>query len=271
MSEAVARQPAIYVSHGGGPCFWIDFPAPFGPHAYDSLRAYLAGIADSLPARPKAVVVISGHWEEPRATVSVNPAPGMLFDYYGFPEHTYRLNYPAPGAPDIAQRVGALLTGAGIPVAADGQRGFDHGVFVPFLIMYPDADLPVCMLSMNHNLDAAEHIAMGQALAPLRDEGVLIVGSGMSYHNLRHFADGEEVRAAAFDQWLAETTAEPDPAARNRKLADWTSAPFALHAHPRPDHLIPLMVVAGAAGGDVGRHAFSDRIAGKAVSSFEFG
>jgi aromatic ring-opening dioxygenase catalytic subunit (LigB family) len=216
-------------------------------------------------------VVISGHWEAPHPTVSLNPKPGMLFDYYGFPEHTYRLDYPAPGAPDIGMRVAELLHGAGLPVAGDERRGFDHGVFVPFLIMFPDADLPICMLSMRHDLDAAAHIAIGKALAPLRDEGVLIVGSGMSYHNLQHFADGEEARAAGFDDWLAETTAEPDPEARNRRLSDWTSAPFARHAHPRPDHLIPLMVVAGAAGDDVGRQAFSDRIGGKAVSSFEFG
>jgi aromatic ring-opening dioxygenase catalytic subunit (LigB family) len=248
----------------------MDWGPPFGPHAYDSLRDYLAGIAVRLPERPKAVVVISGHWEARYPTVSLNPRPGMLFDYYGFPEHTYRLNYPAPGAPDIGMRVGELLHGAGIPVAADDRRGFDHGVFVPFLIMFPDADVPVCMLSMKHNMDAADHIAIGKALAPLRNEGVLIVGSGMSYHNLQHFADGEETRAAAFDHWLAETAAET-PEARNARLADWTAAPSALHAHPRPDHLIPLMVVAGAAADDVGRHAFSDRIAGKAVSSFEFG
>jgi len=270
-ADSPRRQPAIYVSHGGGPCFWIEFPEPFGKHAFDSLKAYLAGIDASLPERPKAVVIISGHWEEAHPTVSLNPAPGMLFDYYGFPEHTYRLSYPAPGAPDLAMKVAGLLHGAGIPVAGDKQRGFDHGVFVPFLIMYPDADLPVVMLSMKHSLDAAEHIAIGKALAPLRDDGVLIVGSGMSYHNLQNFFDGEEERAAGFDTWLAETVADPDPESRNAKLARWTEAPFARHAHPRPDHLIPLMVVAGAAGDDIGRQSFSDRIGRKAVSSFEFG
>jgi aromatic ring-opening dioxygenase catalytic subunit (LigB family) len=127
----MARLPSLYITHGGGPCFWMEFGPPFGPQAFDKLRAYLTGLIASLPERPKAILVISGHWEEARPTVSTAAKPGMLFDYYGFPEHTYHLSYPAPGAPDLAERVRGLLQAAKIDCGTDGTRGFDHGVFVP--------------------------------------------------------------------------------------------------------------------------------------------
>ena len=165
------RQPAIFVPHGGGPCFWMDWPPPFGPHGWDSLRDYLAGLVKSLPERPKAFLVVTAHWEADKPTVSVNPKPGMLYDYYGFPEHTYKLSYPAPGAPELAAKVKALIEKAGLPVATDGARGFDHGVFVPFLIVDPKAEIPVVMLSLRKDLDPAFHIKLGKALEPLRDRG----------------------------------------------------------------------------------------------------
>ena len=151
-----------------------------------------SGLVASLPERPKAFLVVTAHWEADEPTVSVNPKPGMLFDYYGFPEHTYKLSYPAPGAPEVAAEVKRLIEAAGLPVATDGERGFDHGVFVPFLIVDPKAEIPVVMLSLRKDLDPAFHIRLGKALAPLRDQGVAIVGSGMSYHDLRHFFDGGE-------------------------------------------------------------------------------
>jgi aromatic ring-opening dioxygenase catalytic subunit (LigB family) len=268
---ASVRQPSIFLSHGGGPCFWMSFPPPFGPHAFDSLRAYLAGLLDSLPAPPTAVLAISGHWEAPVATVGSAAAPGMLFDYYGFPPHTYQLSYPAPGSPALAARVRALLGAAGIASAADAERGFDHGVFVPFLIIDPDARIPVVTLSLRQDLDPAAHLAIGAALAPLRDEGVLIVGSGNSFHNLTTFFNGEPAAAAAFDAWLTEAVTAPDPAVRAARLIGWADAPQARACHPREEHLIPLMVAAGAAGGDPGRRVFSDRIGGKAISGFAFG
>ena len=180
------RQPTLFIPHGGGPCFFMD-PPPNDPHAWDAMAAYLRGIAASLPAKPRAILVISAHWETPRPTVMTAAHPPMLFDYYGFPEHTYKLEYPAPGSPELASRVRALLADAGIASDADDARGYDHGVFVPFLLMFPDADIPIVQLSLRGDLDPAAHIAIGRALAPLRDEGVLIVGSGMSYHNLRRF------------------------------------------------------------------------------------
>jgi aromatic ring-opening dioxygenase catalytic subunit (LigB family) len=266
------RQPAIFLSHGGGPCFWITFPSPFGAHAFDYLKAYLAGLLDGLPAPPKAIVVISGHWEERLPTVSTAAAPPMLFDYYGFPEHTYHLSYPAPGAPDLAEKVRVLITGAGIDVATDSRRGFDHGVFVPFLIVDPQAHIPVVMLSLQQNLDPAFHIAVGRAIAPLRDDGVLIVGSGNSFHNLRAFFDGNDSKAsAAFDAWLNEAVSGTSADQRNASLEQWAKAPHARDCHPREEHLLPLMVVAGAALNDIGRRVYHDNIGGKLASGFAFG
>ena len=268
----MARLPSLFITHGGGPCFWMEFGPPFGPHAFDKLRAYLAGLIDSLPERPEAILMISGHWEEERPTVSTAAKPGMLFDYYGFPEHTYQLSYPAPGAPDLAERVRGLLQAAQIDCGTDGERGFDHGVFVPQLIIDPKAEIPLVMLSMRHDLDPAAHLAIGRALEPLRDEGVLIVGSGNSYHNLREFFSGRSAEASlAFDDWLNETVTAPDPATRDARLRQWASAPGGRACHPREDHLIPLMVAAGAAGTDPGRRTFRDLLGGKAISCFSFG
>ena len=265
------RQPTVFLSHGGGPCFWMDYPPPIGPHGFDKLRAYLAGLVATLPQRPRAVLVISAHWEENVPTVSVNPAPGMLFDYYGFPAHTYQLRYPAPGAPEVAQEVQALLREAGLPVDTDADRGFDHGVFVPFLIMDPQAQLPVVMLSLRRDLDPAAHLALGRALQPLRDRNVLIVGSGYSYHNLRSFFDGAATHAQRFDDWLVATCTQASPDQREQALVNWDQAPSARDCHPREEHLLPLMVVAGAAGDDAGVLDFHDIIGGKATSGFAFG
>ena len=267
------RMPAIYIPHGGGPCFFMDPPAQ-APHTWDGMAAYLRGIAGSVGERPAALLVISAHWECERPTVNSGARPGMLFDYYGFPEHTYKLNYPAAGAPALAARVRALLHDAGIESDEDPARGYDHGVFVPMLLAYPDADIPVLQLSLQTGLDPAAHLAIGQALAPLRDEGVLIIGSGMSYHNLRAFfsPEGHAIDASSqFDTALAAAVGSTEPAVREAALVDWKQMPGALASHPRAEHLLPLMVVAGTAGTDVGRCTFNDRVFGKSVSAFEFG
>lgn len=265
------RQPAIFLPHGGGPCFWMTPPPPFSPHAFDGLKAHLASLLDTLPARPKAILIVSGHWEEMQPTVSTSAAPPMLFDYYGFPKHAYQLNYPAPGSPDVAQKVRSLMSAKGIAVATDTIRGFDHGVFVPLLIVDPKAEIPVVMLSLQQDLDPAFHIAIGEAIAPLRDEGVLIIGSGMSYHDLSSFFDGQTAASAAFDGWLEETIEGVSHERRNARLKNWTSAPNARDCHPREDHLMPLMVISGAAIGDVGRRVFHDTLGGKLISGFAFG
>jgi aromatic ring-opening dioxygenase catalytic subunit (LigB family) len=276
-SDPIARSgnrlPTLFIPHGGGPCFFMD-PPPGDPHVWDKMAAYLRGIAASLDTRPKAILVISAHWETARPTVGSGAQPPLLFDYYGFPEHTYRLEYPAPGSPELAARVRALLANAGIVSDEDPDRGFDHGVFVPFLLAFPEANIPVVPLSLRADLDPAAHLAIGCALAPLRDEGVLIVGSGMSYHNLREFwsTRPEDLQAAEhFDAWLAEAVEHPESDARNAQLAAWSQAPGARAAHPRSEHLLPLMVAAGAGGADRGRRTYRDRVFGKAVSGFQFG
>ncbi len=269
--EAAPRLPTLFISHGGGPCFWMSFPPPFGPHAWDGLAAYLRGVLPSLPTRPRAILVVSAHWEAARPTVTTAPRPPMLFDYYGFPAHTYELDYPAPGSPELAARVRALLADAGIASDEDATRGFDHGVFVPMLMIDPDAGIPVVALSLRDDLDPAAHLRIGRALAPLRDEGVLIVGSGNSFHNMRTFGDGAGEAAAEFDSWLNDAVTQSDADIRDRRLANWASAPRARACHPREDHLIPLMVASGAAPDAVGRRVFGERIAGKPISGFAFG
>jgi aromatic ring-opening dioxygenase catalytic subunit (LigB family) len=186
----------------------MDPPAG-SPHMWDGLAAYLRGIDRSLGVRPKAALVISGHWETPLPTLNVAAKPGLLFDYYGFPEHTYRLKYPAAGAPQLAEGVRQLLGDAGFKTDVESRRGLDHGVFVPFLLIYPNADVPMLQLSLQAGLDPALHMSIGRALAPLRDQGVLIVGSGMSYHNLADMFSGRgEGAAAAFDAWLGSAAGE---------------------------------------------------------------
>jgi aromatic ring-opening dioxygenase catalytic subunit (LigB family) len=274
MSRTSGRLPTLYIPHGGGPCFFMDTPPGLPRDLWERMGAYLRGIDASLGTRPKSVLVISGHWETERPTVNTATRPPLLFDYYGFPEHTYRLTYPVAGSPELARRVRELLTAADIASDEEPERGLDHGVFVPFKLVYPDADVPMVQLSLNRTLDAATHLAIGRALAPLRDEGILIVGSGMSYHNLRDmFSDDARVMRAAedFDRWLTDAVTESDPAARERKLAAWHQAPGARASHPRPEHLIPLMVAAGAAGEDLGRVTYNEPLLGKPVSGFQFG
>lgn len=204
-------------------------------------------------------------------TVSTSPAPPLLFDYYGFPKAAYELTWPAPGSPSLATRVRELLTAKGIQSAEDAARGFDHGTFVPLKLTYPEPTIPVVQLSMKRGLDAAEHLALGAALAPLRDEGIFILGSGMSYHNMRGFGAGRALGASeAFDAWLQETVKSP-MAERNRRLAAWTQAPSARDVHPREEHLLPLMVIAGAAGADVGEVPYSDLLMSVRVSAAQFG
>ena len=273
MSDVSLRQPAIFLPHGGGPCFFLDPAGRTIPREWASLGAWLSGLAATLPRPPRAALVISAHWERPVATVHEAAHPGLLYDYSGFPPHTYQLQYPVSGAPEFAARVRRLLRGARLAQEGETARGLDHGVFIPFLLVFPEADVPVVQLSLLRSLDPAEHLALGRALAPLRDEGVLIVGSGMSYHNLREFFTNEPQAnwaAKTFDDWLTDSVAAP-ALERDARLREWTEAPGARAAHPREEHLLPLMVVAGASGGDVGVRTFHDRILGKAVSAYQFG
>jgi aromatic ring-opening dioxygenase catalytic subunit (LigB family) len=272
-TSSAATQPTLFIPHGGGPCFFMDWSLMGEPaDTWDKTAAWLRGLAADLPERPKAILVISGHWEEREFTVASVPQPGMIYDYTGFPPHTYQLQYPAPGSVDLARRVVELLTAAGIPAGVDTSRGFDHGVFIPFLLAFPDGDIPVVPLSLKSNLDPAEHLAAGRALAALRDEGVLIVGSGMSYHNMRAFRTPMATApSAVFDGWLTDAIEQADPDARRDRLTHWSEGAAARNAHPREEHLLPLMVAAGAGAGDPGSRVFSDVVMQATISAFRFG
>jgi len=267
----MARLPTYFVSHGGGPWPWMR--EQYGP-VYDQLAASLAALraeADAAGA-VRAVLVVTSHWEAPRFMVSSGAAPGMIHDYGGFPPHTYQVRYPAPGDPALARRVVDLLAAAGHPAGLDPERGFDHGTFSMLYPVYPEAAMPVVQLSLRADLDPAAHLAAGRALALLRDEGVLVIGSGLSFHNLRQFGAGGRAASHAFDGWLQTTLALP-PVERAEALARWETAPAARAAHPREEHLIPLMVALGAAAEEPAACVYheEDFFGSLAVSSFRFG
>lgn len=259
-----------FVPHGGGPLPLMGDP----DHAVaaQTMRDLGPAIAGS-----KAVIVVTAHWEAEVVELSGAESPGMIFDYYGFPPETYEYSYPAPGAPALAVDVAARLNRAGIANRIDPERGYDHGTFVPMMLMDPDAAVPVLQMSILRSLDPAAHVALGQALSPLVNEGVSIVGSGMSFHNLRALLRGEAVQAGAdtdFDNWLVETLCDPglDQATREARMIAWAEAPGAIACHPREEHLLPLHVCFGASSA-AGRHAttiFRDRLMGYMTSGFHW-
>jgi len=261
--------PTYFLSHGGGP--WPFMMDQVGDR-YAELDASLKDIPRQIGVKPKAVLVVTAHWEGRDFMLSASPKPPMIYDYGGFPPHTYEVQYPAPGSPELAARVKALLDAGGHPALLDPQRGFDHGTFSAMVPIYPQADVPIVQLSLKHGLDPKTHLEVGRLLAPLRKEGVLIIGSGLSYHNLRAFNANGAAASHAFDAWLRETMALP-PAERSAQLMEWESAPAARAAHPREEHLLPLMVVVGAAEEEAAAVPYhEDAFMGAlAVSSFRFG
>lgn len=264
----MSRMPTYFISHGGGPWPWM----PEMAKALDPLSESLAAMNGEIGGKPRAVLMISGHWEEDAYTVMTASQPTMLYDYYNFPPETYEISYPAPGAPDLAAEVSDLIAKAGLPVAQDAARGFDHGTFVPMAVMYPEADVPLFQVSMRKNYDPAEHFKLGQALAPLRDKGVLIVGSGLSYHNLREFGPQAKTPSDAFDAWLGAAL-ELEPEARTAKVLDWEQAPYARQCHAQEDHLVPLFSALGAAETDTATRVYhqEDIFGGVTASSWRFG
>ena len=263
------RMPLAFLPHGGGPWPFVDM----GWDLKDTpaLKAYLESVRDLPKEPPKALLVISAHWEEDVLTVMTSPKPPMLYDYYGFPPESYQIQWPAPGEPALAKRVQELLGKAGFESRTDSQRGFDHGTFVPLKLTYPNADVPTVQLSLKAGLDPEEHLAIGRALAPLRDEGVFIIGSGMTFHNLRAFRDPRSIPVSeTFDAWL-RGAATAEPTERDKQLVAWATAPAARVAHPREEHLLPLMVIAGAAGADRGQIAYNGTFAGLRLSAYHYG
>ncbi len=243
------------------------------PDAWDKLISFLHGLPQQLPQKPRAILVVSAHWETPAFTVQQTAQPDLFFDYSGFPPQTYALRYPAAGEPALAAHVRTLLQQAGLPTGADAVRGYDHGVFIPLLVTFPAAAIPVLQLSLQTNLDPAQHLQAGQALAALRDDNVLLLGSGMSYHNMRTFLTPRRPDAVAgteFADWLTATVTAA-PLQRRARLNDWAQAPGGLAAHPRVEHLLPLMVMAGAAAQDSGAVVFRDTVMGAVITAYRFG
>jgi 4,5-DOPA dioxygenase extradiol len=240
MSTTADRMPVLYLSHG----------AP--PLADDALwTSQLAGWSARLP-RPAAILIVSAHWEAAPVTLGATHTVPLVYDFWGFPRHYYEVTYPAPGAPALAARVRGLLQGPGTPVHDAPERGLDHGAYVPLAEMYPDADIPVLQLSMP-TLEPERLLALGRALAPLRDEGVLVVGSGFFTHNLSEISWGTGPDEAPgwskeFDAWGREALATGDVDA----LVDFEHAsPAGRIAHPRTEHFAPLFVALGAGEADL--------------------
>jgi aromatic ring-opening dioxygenase catalytic subunit (LigB family) len=237
------------------------------------MEDFLKNAASTLPRRPAAIVMVSAHWRNTAFTVTSGQAPELIYDYAGFPEHTYKLKYPAPGEPSLATHICELLAQAGLPASQDATRGFDHGMFIPMMLMFPDAEIPVVQLSLSRSLDPAIHLQAGRAIASLRDEGVLIIGSGMSFHNMRGYGDPRFGPISdEFDAWLTQI-AEAPWNKRHQALVDWEHAPSARLCHPprAEEHLLPLMVAAGAAEEEGGRRVFYDRVMETTLSAFSFG
>lgn len=202
-----------------------------------------------------------------------NPSPAMVYDYSGFPDYTYEVQYLAVGSPQLAERVQELITDAGFATHLDSKQGFDHGTFAPMAVIYPKADMPIVQLSLRDDFDPVVHLEIGKALAPLREEGVLIIGSGLSYHNLRQFRPSARESSKAFDDWLQQILCHSTSEERLNCLIDWEQAPYARQVHPIEDHLLPLMVAVGAANGEKGSCVYheEDFFAGISVSGFRFG
>ena len=265
------RLPTYFISHGGGPWPYLD--GPFR-RAFDQLEQSLVDIRRELGDAPRAVLVISGHWEENGFAISSSEHPGMEYDYFGFPPHTYQIKYKAPGSPELAARVQQLLAGGGIPARLDPARGYDHGTFSLMKPLYPEENIPLVQLSIDRSYDPEMHLKLGRLLAPLRDEGVLIIGSGLTYHNMQDMRGTQGFEPSrVFDAWLQETLVASAPEQRTPRLVQWEKAPQARGAHPREDHLIPLMVAVGAAEQDPGAVVYhqKDFFGGITASSFRFG
>ena len=262
-----ANRQTIFISHGGGPLPLLGDPG------HQQMIEQLQRLRQALP-KPSAILVISAHWEEAVPAITCGSNPELIYDYYGFPKESYEIQYPAPGEPELANRIGQVLAQAGIESRPDDQRGFDHGVFVPLKMMFPQADIPVVQLSLDASLDAERHLAMGEALRALDWDNLLVVGSGFSFHNMQAFfgpaSDEADRLNRQFEHWLHETcTGDLPEAERRQRLVNWQQAPGARFCHPREEHLLPLHVCYGLAG-KACAGAYPATILGKASGMFHW-
>jgi aromatic ring-opening dioxygenase catalytic subunit (LigB family) len=264
------RLPTYYLSHGGGPWPYMEDGMR---RRFDKLEASLLAIRGEWGDAVRAVLVISGHWETPEFAVSSGAHPGMVFDYYGFPEYLYHIKYDAPGSPELAMRVRAMLEAGGFSCDSDPERGFDHGTFSLLKPIYPNGEIPIVQLSVKLDFDPHAHLSVGRLLAPLRDDGVVIIGSGSSFHNLALRGPAAIEPSRRFDDWLQQALLKSSTSERRERVASWLLAPDARIAHPREDHLIPLMVALGAADEEPASLIYhqDDFLGGWALSSFRFG
>lgn len=251
--------PVVYLPHGGGPLPLM------GEQNHAELIDFLRSLPTVLPT-PKAIVVVSAHWEERTVTVSSATNPKMIYDYAGFPSETYEYQYPAPGNPALATQIRKLMISNGVECVLNSYRGFDHGTFVPLMLMYPNADVPVVQVSLKQTFDPAEHIAIGNALSPLRKQGILIIGSGMSFHSFDASAE-DNLR---FDEWLNQVLAAGSTHDITHQLINWANAPSARACHKREEHLLPLHVCWGTANeqNEIAEQVFSGHIFNRQVSGF---
>jgi len=234
--------PTLFVSHGAPNVTLFDTPA----------RRFLSGLADHLPVRPRAILVVSAHWETDEPAVSAPLVNETIHDFGGFEPELYQVRYRAPGAPDLAARVDALLGHAGLRSAVDRRRGLDHGAWVPLSLAFPEADVPVAQLSVQSRLGPAHHLAVGRALAPLREEGILVMGSGSFTHDLSEYLAYRQLIDAPEPAWVSDFADWFDQALAQGRMSDLLAyrrlAPYAEKNHPTEEHLLPLFVALGAAG-----------------------
>jgi len=257
--------PVLYLTHGGGPLPLLGEPSQA------NLTKFLQGISGRFE-KPRSILIVSAHWETRHPTLTSGKNPPLIYDYGGFPPESYTIQYPAPGSPGFADRVAELLQAASFEVNLDSARGFDHGMFVPLKLIYPDADIPCVQLSLMESLDPEDHVQMGEALQPLAEDGVLVIGSGSSFHNMRAMLSSGTGRdqAKEFNDWLVATCSDPaiDGDARRKRAIDWENAPGARFCHPREEHLLPLHVCIGAAAYRPGEAVFNGDIMGLPMSSY---
>ena len=264
-NDLQSKAQIVYFSHGGGPLPILGDPG------HKAMVDFMRQLPTQL-RKPDAILVISAHWEESAATLLGAPTPPMLYDYYGFPEAAYEITYPAPGSPELATRIAELLDENNIPAHIDARRGYDHGLFIPLKLMYPQADIPALQLSLLRGLNPAAHIALGKALRELAQENILVVGSGFSFHNLRAFSwqgmGAPDPDNDAFQNWLIEVCTGPlSQPEREHRLIAWEQAPSARYCHPREEHLLPLHVCLGLADKPA-QVVFDDRILDKRAVAF---
>ena len=260
--------PVLYLPHGAGPLPLL------GDKGQENLVTFLKGLPQTI-REPSAILIISAHWEEPQATITSGSQPNLIYDYSGFPPEAYEIQYPASGNSELAKEISGLIERDGIEVKLNEQRGFDHGLYVPLKLMYPEAQIPCLQLSLLNSLEPSEHIVLGKSLASLRNKNVLIIGSGLSFHNLKLFFRPEmesHKQSIAFDQWLVDTCTNEtiSISKREQQLNEWTKAPYARHCHPREEHLMPLHVCFGAASMEtpLAQVIYNDDFMGARTSAF---